>query len=434
MFTTHKIQGAGGAGGADSYWLTTVAKAGVSVVPQGMGPDSNNNIYAHGNWGSPNNSGFLIKFNKDGTVDWNKKLSSTGSTQFRSMSYDSTGSIWIGGVDSPTSSNRGLLLNYLSDGTLQSQKVYGPTGNYNYFNSMTHDSSDNIIVGGTMTRAGATGFTYSAGIVKFSSSGVIQWQKSVYDSSYNGGGITSVDSSDNVYLTVDGNNGDKIYVVKFNSSGSTTWVRRLSMGSTTISKGSAVDSLDNLYVSFTTSSFGTGTIACVAKLNSAGTVQWCRSLGSYEEGLYSDSLLVDSNDDVYLTFRNDTGADPDIIIAKYNSSGSLQWQRSLRSSSDDYPQNGYTGLDQNDNPLISFYSKALSSDWSGVFAKLPPDGSGTGTYGSFTYAATSFTSTSRSISSSSHSTTIANYSNSIATLSATESSDTFTENTYEITP
>ena len=94
-----------------------------------------------------------------------------------------------------------------------------------------------------------------------------------------------------------------------------------------------MDSSDNLYVTGQTyggldgnTNSGSGDLILV-KYNSSGTKQWTRQLGtsSYDQGL---GVTVDSSDNIYVMGRTEGGLDgntysgsSDIILVKYNSSG-----------------------------------------------------------------------------------------------------------------
>ena len=76
-----------------------------------------------------------------------------------------------------------------------------------------------------------------------------------------------------------------------------------------------------------------------------------------------------------------------MLIIKYNSSGTIQWQRVL----------GGTGSDDCLDLVIDssfiYLGGKTTTDSAGsvdlITAKIPISGSGTGTYGSFTYASAS---------------------------------------------
>ena len=130
----------------------------------------------------------------------------------------------------------------------------------------------------------------------------------------------------------------------------------------------------------------------IAKYNNSGTIQWQRYLdgGSSEGGF---GIVIDSSDNIYVNgvTRSETNGNQNFIIVKYNTSGDVQWQRYLGGTNHDY---GYKiATDNSGSIYISGYtysSGAGGDDW--LVAKLPADGSGIGTYGSYTYAASTLTS------------------------------------------
>ena len=102
-------------------------------------------------------------------------------------------------------------------------------------------------------------------------------------------------------------------------------------------KAIAIDSSDNIYMCGDTSVTGNSEIF-IAKYNSSGTIQWQRTLGgtdgSGNNNTYVYSAAIDGSDNLYI-FGDTTvvgEGDRDNIIAKYNSSGTIQWVRTLGST------------------------------------------------------------------------------------------------------
>jgi hypothetical protein len=99
--------------------------------------------------------------------------------------------------------------------------------------------------------------------------------------------------------------------------------------------------------------------AWVAKYNSSGKLQWKQQLGTL---IYDDSLGVatDSGGNVYISGFTDGPlagtykGDYDAWVAKYNSSGKLQWKQQLGSSVSDF-SNGVT-VDSSGNVYISGFT------------------------------------------------------------------------------
>ena len=99
-----------------------------------------------------------------------------------------------------------------------------------------------------------------------------------------------------------------------------------------------------------------------------------------------NAVTVDSADNIIVcgNTASDGAGGFDVLIAKYNASGALQWDRTLGGTGDDIG-NAVT-VDSADNIIV--YGQT-SSDGAGdddvLIAKLPSDGTGTGSYGVFTY-------------------------------------------------
>ena len=126
--------------------------------------------------------------------------------------------------------------------------------------------------------------------------------------------------------------GDKYGVLaKFNSSGNLVWNKKFnanSAGDGTRFRGMDNDSNDNLY---------TITDEFILKFNSSGSLQWRRKLSSSNTAALQ-TIKVDPDDDegiyisgtIQISGTHDWGTNQTVRhITKYNSSGSLQWQRVL---------------------------------------------------------------------------------------------------------
>lgn len=156
--------------------------------------------------------------------------------------------------------------------------------------------------------------------------------------------------------------------------------------------GCAVDSSGNIYAcGYRTGGQQDG---IVIKTNSSGTLQWSRQLRSTGGGgiVKLSSIGVDSSANVYVVGA-DLGVSPtNLVIVKYNSSGTLLWQRKITNVDGFNVDDGNNGLISDGNAFIFGARHGASNCF---FGKVPPDGSGTGTYsifpGTFVYAAGTLT-------------------------------------------
>ena len=224
------------------------------------------------------------------------------------------------------------------------------------------DSSGNIYVAG-YTAGALDGETNSGGddiyLTKYNSAGTRQWTRlaGTTGSDQSGWGAVAVDGSGNIYVTgytsgnLDGETnagGSDAVLIKYDSSGSKLWTRLLGTAGSDSAWAVAVDGSGNIYISgFTDGNLGGetnsgGTDAFLAKYNSSGTLQWTRLLGNATL-TYSYAVAVAGSGNIYISGMSRGSLDgetnagiQDIFVAKYNTSGTRQWTRMLGSTVFDY--------------------------------------------------------------------------------------------------
>ena len=383
--------------------------------------DSSGNFYVAG-YTTTGTDGFydflIVKFNSSGTLQWSRKFGCTGTHDTsHGIVVDSSGNSYIvGGTGSgPYGSSDILIVKYNTSGTLQWKQVLGGTDHDIGQGGIAIDSSGNLYIG-NYTKSSGSG-NYDLHTAKLNSSGTVQWKRTLGGTGmdFNEAGI-AVDSSGNAYITGNtnstGSGGYDAVIAKYNSSGTLQWQRTLGGGSNDYSYGEpAVDSSGNFYiVGYTQSGGAGGNDILIAKYNSSGTLQWSRTLGGSNSDI-GYSITVDSSDNVYITGYTDESVSPQIsmntIIAKYNSSGDIQWQRTLGSSTSTQ-EYGYGIQSDNSGNIYVTMQQSTISPGGGLdilIAKLPDDGSLTGTHGPYIYAESSLSSAAISLTSSSSSLT-----------------------------
>jgi hypothetical protein len=148
------------------------------------------------------------------------------------------------------------------------------------------------------------------------------WQSAVnFGGTWQGKGM-ALDSSNNIYLT--GNDGTNTYFMKLNSAGnSITWQRKINFYWQPSSI--AVDSSGNVFGV----SSQAGYKGWLGKWNSSGTLQWQRQFSPASGAHALTDVKVDSSGNVYVTGYSNSG---DRVFAKYNTSGTIQWQKNTSSS------------------------------------------------------------------------------------------------------
>jgi len=271
---------------------------------------------------------FLCKINSQGVYQWAVKAGGTGTDRGLSIKTDANGNSYITGY-------------------------YQGTATFGSTNITSVNSSQDIF------------------LVKYNSSGVLQWVKSAGGSSGDIGNAVNIDNSGSVYITgqfagtaffggnsltsmtdpTTGAPSQDVFIAKYNTTnGNEIWVRKGSAKYADRGMDIACDPNGNVYVvgqfsdtiTFDYTHNNSMFNACfLIKYNSAGSEQWFRSMGGSTYTV-AYGLATDNNSDVYVTgdfFYNMiffgtpntslSNTYPNcIFVAKYNSSGSLLWAKS----------------------------------------------------------------------------------------------------------
>jgi hypothetical protein len=136
-----------------------------------------------------------------------------------------------------------------------------------------------------------------------------------------------------------------IFVAKYNSSGTRQWTRMLGSAVFDYCYSVAVDASENVYVAgdsyghfdgwSNTDGSGTTQDVFLAKFNASGTKQWSVFHGGTGNDVAS-GLAVDSSGNAYISGNTNAlldgftpAGDHDLILIKYNTSGTRQWTTML---------------------------------------------------------------------------------------------------------
>jgi len=260
-----------------------------------------------------------------------------------------------------------------------------PDQSYNYNYTLALDSSAaNIHAISSAYKAASISY---AQITKYNSSGVKQWSRKLSNNlsityphvDFNGG---YVDSSGNVigvgrYYLNDSYQLNVIWV-KYNSSGTIQWQRAMSPPSLINSYYTQAvgDSSGNTYTSWSAGDFG-----YLSKHDSSGTLQWQRKVSMTGSGNAAgfEGIAMDSSGNLYVSGYVTISSQKSVLLIKYNSSGTLQWQNKFTRSSGNLSQaSGRTLLTVDTNNDITVTS--ASGDTNEIYTfKVPTDGTKTGT-------------------------------------------------------
>jgi hypothetical protein len=228
-------------------------------------------------------------------------------------------------------------------------------------------------------------------VAKYNSSGTLQYQK-FYGRNLTEWGIgvgtwypTNEDYvdcealSDGRFVAAGGttNNGtsnNNFLLTAWNANGTVSWSKWISIdgtqnntSSTVSSCGGAlagVDSSDNIYVLV---NGGSSSTSHVMKFNSSGTVQWQKNIQKIFTNPFNNTLTswsdpkVTKSGDIYLRAYRGSGNDHGIV--KLNSNGAVQWTKSFPGNGSD--TNYLKTDDQGNLWLLSYYTSLICVDSNG---------------------------------------------------------------------
>jgi chitodextrinase len=289
-------------------------------------------------------------------------IGTSATERGQGIAVDGSGNIFVtgyttGSLDGQTNAGGEdiFLVKYDSTGARQWTRLSGTTANERGESVAVHNVSGNVYVTGT-TAGGLDGQANlgsgDAYLIKYNSSGAKQWTRLLGTTAIDNAWSVAVDSSENIYVvgSTNGNlggqtssGGTDAFVARYDSSGNMVWTRLLGNGTLTYGYAVAVASSGNVYVSGVTRGTLGGQANAgiqdvfVAKYNSSGAVQWVRMAGSTVMD-YCNGVAVDSSENVYIsgasygnfdghlnTDQDGTADTEDIFLVKYDLSGTKQW-------------------------------------------------------------------------------------------------------------
>ncbi|MDR2576341.1 MAG: fibronectin type III domain-containing protein [Treponema sp.] len=307
---------------------------------------------------------------------WAKTVSAgSDNSCFNAVAADSSGNVYAAGYQYGTgvfsygegvsaqgtySFHNVVLVKYNASGTAQWAKTVSAGSRISVFNAVATDSSGNVYAAGYQNGTGA--FSYGAGV-----------------------------SAQGSYI------GDNVVLVKYNASGTAQWAKTVSAGSDGYSSFNAVavDSSGNVYaagfqLNTYTYTYGAGVSAkgtnggyyvVLVKYDASGTAQWAKTVSAGNGDSYFNAVAADSSGNVYAagsqygngayTYgagvsaqRTNSGSAENVVLVKYNASGTAQWARTVSEGSNS-----------------SFFYSVVTDSSGNVYAAGRQNGTGVYTYG-----------------------------------------------------
>lgn len=396
---------------AQTYLLAQKAGAAGDDAGTAMVSDGSNNIYIAGyfkdsiRFGNLKVTGygyediFVVKLNPSGSPLWLKRFGGNFSDEAHAMAIDHVGNLYITGFASsdtayfdtvkvPCTSKQIIVAKLNSNGDCIWSKQAG-AANYaeDIGNGISVDTVGNVYVTGnfrgssnfgngiTVASVINPGFgspSIDAFIAKYNSSGLCQWVKTGGSYQDEHGNAIVVDKAGNAYVTglfmsnsvfsgvtISAASGyPDGFIAVYNSSGALTNLKKISSTDYEACYGITLDGQGNFYItgiadgnaffdSLQIQNHGSYDMF-VAKYTTSGTVQWVRTTkgSQWEEG---SDVRCDVDGNVYVAgnfYAFGTTPFPpypfpamgsyDLFVAKYNRHGEFQWAQRGGSPQEDY--------------------------------------------------------------------------------------------------
>jgi hypothetical protein len=364
-FTTNWQKSLGGSGSDGALAVRQTFDGGYIIA----GYSNSNDGDVSGNQGDYDY--WIVKLTLTGEIEWQKSYGGSGSDGAYSVQQTTDGGYIIAGDtesdDGDVTFNHGVsdywIVKLGSTGVIEWQKSLGGSlGDLANIIQQTNDGGY-IIAGESSSNDGDVMGNHGNSdywIVKLTSTGKLTWQKSLGGSSIdranfiketNDGGYIIAGESKSDDGDVSENHGDYDYwIVKLTSTGQIDWQKSFG-GSSDDGAYSVQQTADGGYVIAGYSNSDDGDVSenhgdydyWIVKLTSTGQIDWQKSLGgSSDDGAYSVQQITgggyiiagDSKSDDFDVSGNHGGSD--YWIVKLNSTGEIEWQRSLGGSLTDW--------------------------------------------------------------------------------------------------
>lgn len=310
-------------------------------------------------------------FEADSMLSWNTFLGSLSFEEGLAIAVDGSGNIYVAGNSEATwgtpvspyvGSSDVFVAKFDPNGVLQWNTFLGATSDDDC-SGIAVDGSGNIVVIGTSNDTwGAPLNPYTGGpevfVAKLNTNGILQWNTFLgHDPGGDLGGSIAVDTSEYIYVAGWSTGtwgspvnafagGQDAFAAKIDSNGVLQWNTFMGSAEGDLAIDVDVDTSGNVYVTgWSDGTWGTpvndyvGSMdILVAKLDNSGVLQWNTFMGGtdWDEGW---GIAVDGSGNIYVSGHTTVdlmGGVWEAFIGKLDNSGEYQWDMTMGSTNDDF--------------------------------------------------------------------------------------------------
>ena len=283
--------------------------------------DNSRNVYVTG-YSTGNGTGYdiaTIKYNSNGDSLWVRRYDDPQHLDdvAYSIALDNSGNVFVcGGIGN---TNSILTIKYNSSGAQQ----WVNFGGMGFLKKIKIDNNGNSFVTG-IEQIGTILYYVT---IKYNSNGVQQWKSDYnylgtnYSSDYSND--LALDNQGNVFVTGRSLGSETNWdyaTIKYNSAGVQQWVQRYNGTGNDYDEAYTIftDSIGNIYITGLT--WGNGSNNCTTiKYSSSGVQQWLiSSNGTYGNGAGGNTILLDKQNNVYVSGGNALNNSVYFLTIKYS--------------------------------------------------------------------------------------------------------------------
>ncbi len=302
--------------------------------------DRNNNYIIAGYINNSYQS-LIIKYSSDGNLLWSRTFP---YSHYLGVATDNNNNIYVSGFTDSASiiwenNPNFLLVKYGPNGNLVWTRTYeGPGNNLDIALYIGLDNNNNIYLGG-YSYNGSDYTTTDIALLKYNTNGNLQWLRRYDGPGHSLDEIYSMNVNSNGDVCIAGNvknvyPGSDLSLLKYNSNGDLLFVN-LYNGPGNKYDGARdikVDPAGNIYICglVTVSQTDYDWDYITLKYNSSGTILWNKTYnGIGNAGDYATNITYDVNGSVYVLGVTWKTPNYDLTTLKYDLNGNLEWTQNL---------------------------------------------------------------------------------------------------------
>lgn len=224
---------------------TSTSSAELASIYDMVLDEANSCLYTVGRTrlGSSNDKATIIKWDLNGARTWGRYVNTPNQSAFYKIKKTTDNYLICSGYTQPSggAESNAYVVKYDSSGAMQWQTSFTEGTSNQYANFLDLDSSNNIYIGVQSGQYSPQNNT----LMKLDTSGSVVWQKRIYGS-YDASNLPVAIASNNKVIIATGMQEEGLNLIGLDSSGNTEWQKVLS-----IVNGSLATSINGLYIDST---------------------------------------------------------------------------------------------------------------------------------------------------------------------------------------